>query len=1088
MTADQLQAEAIYPLSPMQEAMLFQTVRDADGGLYIGQMTCILRGDVDLAYLRSAVANMVARHTALRTGFLYEGVDTPLQFVKPRVAVDIAEEDLRHLPAGAAGERVERFLSEDRLRPFDLSQPPLLRIHLFRLTASETRFVLTRHHIIFDGWSASLLLRELIDWYAAEKSGDDAPLTPSRPYQVFVDWARRQDLTPARQFWRSQLAGFREPSDLSPSRIARGEAPNASLAEEKLALDAGLIAGIASAAKFAGITEATLYAGAWALILGRYSGKDDVVLGLTLSGRPAELRGVDSMVGLFLNTLPVRVAIAVADPFLTWIQALHRQLEEVRQYQHLPLVELRQLTEIAPGREMFDHILVIENYPTTQKADGAANVAVEDYRFIDQTNFPINIGVVMEGGATTLAAVCDPTRYSRQFAVELLENFAATLRSICGLAAGARVADIECLSPEQSRQLPGGVETAREWQGPADVVHAFRESATLHASLTAVKDANGSLSYAELSAASSTLAARLTELGVAAESVVAICAERSLELVVSIVAVLKAGAAWLPLDPADPSDRLESLLRGSGACAVLSQAAGLEKLSAAGIPALLIDAGTARQRADSERTRAVDPLQAAYVIYTSGSTGRPKPVVNHHAGLMNRLLWMQSAYPISTADRVLQKTPYTFDVSVWEFLWPLMYGATLVLAEPGGHRDPAYLRDLIVSEGITVAHFVPSMLRLFLDQPDIEQCSTLRHVISSGEALPAAMRDRFHERLGAQLHNLYGPTEAAIDVTYFDCSPSDRSRPVPIGRPIANTGIYILSPHMRLVPRGVAGEIFIAGRGLARGYHGQPEQTADRFVPDPFSGGAGARLYRTGDLGRLSEAGEIEYIGRTDFQIKIRGMRVEPGEIEATVRSCHGVADCAVLAEESEGEVRLTAHVVPKDPAILDAGTSQFAVEVSDQLRHRLPGHLIPARLVFHRELPLTPSGKLDRSALRRSGGTETFAAQRAMEAPRNEMEAGLAEIWKEVLGIGSVGIRENFFELGGHSLLLAQVSGRVKDRLGVSLPLRDLFNAQTIAQMAEAIMDKQLAEADPEELRLLAEEVQGLSPEEVDRLLAEAE
>ncbi len=560
-------------------------------------------------------------------------------------------------------------------------------------------------------------------------------------------------------------------------------------------------------------------------------------------------------------------------------------------------------------------------------------------------------------------------------------------------------------------------------------------------------------SYGALEAETSRLARHLRRLGVGPEVRVGVCAERSLELVVALLAVVKAGGAYMPLDPTYPPARLALLvgeaLTGSAPIVLAQGPWGdlIEGLGVERVPLVVrVDADRALWAGESAEALA-EPAggdHLAYVIHTSGSTGTPKGVMNTHRGICNRLLWMQEAYGLTPADRVLQKTPFTFDVSVWEFFWPLLSGARLVLARPEGHRDPSYLIDLIEAEGITTVHFVPSMLAAFLDIEGVERCASLRRVVASGEALSGELRRRFFTRLnGAELHNLYGPTEAAVDVSSHACGVEETGASVPIGRPIANLELYVVEPGLAPAPVGVAGELWIGGVGVARGYQGRPELTAERFVPDPFGGAPGARVYRTGDLARWLPEGEIEFVGRIDGQVKVRGFRIEPGEIEAALVAHAEVSEAVVVArQEGGGELRLVAYVVGRGGEEAPAAT-----ELRRHLRERLPEHMVPSAFVVLESLPRTASGKVDRKTLptlRWEGG------ERARVAPRTPTESLLLQVWSEVLGIeaGGLGVEESFFELGGDSILSLQVVARAA-RAGCRITPRQMFEHQTIAALA---------------------------------------
>jgi amino acid adenylation domain-containing protein len=561
-------------------------------------------------------------------------------------------------------------------------------------------------------------------------------------------------------------------------------------------------------------------------------------------------------------------------------------------------------------------------------------------------------------------------------------------------------------------------------------------------------------SYRELNTRANQLAHHLRGLGVGQESLVGVLMERSTEMVVALLAIVKAGAAYVPLDPAYPQERLSFMLADAGIEILLTQSQLRETLAAAAqgrsFKTFYLDKqwDAVAQESGANPQVKLEADNAAYMIYTSGSTGRPKGVINSHRGIVNRLVWMQQEYKLTEVDRVLQKTPFSFDVSVWEFFWPLMTGARLVVARPGGHQDASYLARLIREQGITTLHFVPSMLHVFLEEREIEECKSVRRVMSSGEALGVELEQRFFERMSwAELHNLYGPTEAAVDVSYWQCAAGSGRRSVPIGRPIANTQLYVLDARMEPVAVGVNGEVYIGGEGLARGYKGRAELTAEKFVPHPFSERAGERLYRTGDVGRRLAGGEIEYVGRQDEQVKIRGFRIELGEIASVLREQPGVKDCVVIARDEErGEKRIVAYVVCEQEKGELSGS-----ELRAELKKRLPEYMIPAAIVMMPELPVTANGKLDRRALP-APGNERPDTEGVYVAPHTPEQEVLANIWSRVLRVERVGLGDNFFELGGHSLLAMQLLSRVRDAFGVELPLRTLFESPTVGALAKTI------------------------------------
>jgi amino acid adenylation domain-containing protein len=559
------------------------------------------------------------------------------------------------------------------------------------------------------------------------------------------------------------------------------------------------------------------------------------------------------------------------------------------------------------------------------------------------------------------------------------------------------------------------------------------------------------LTYQAFNARANQLAHHLRKLGVGPETLVGVYMERSLEMVTALYAILKAGGAYVPLDPEYPPDRVAFMLQDAQVPVLLTQQRLAGSLPTHRATVLCLDSmwETLARESDSNPVSDVGPDNLAYVIYTSGSTGKPKGVMNTHRGICNRLLWMQDRYQLTASDRVLQKTPFSFDVSVWEFFWPLLVGARLIVARPGGHKDSAYLVGLIRDQEITTIHFVPSMLQLFLEERGLEACTSLRRVICSGEALPYDLQERFFERLQAELHNLYGPTEAAVDVSHWQCQPEgDPRRSVPIGRPVANTQLYILDPHGQPVPIGVAGELHIGGVQVARGYLNRPELTTKTFIPDPFRNNPGARLYKTGDLARYRPDGNIEFLGRLDFQVKVRGFRIELGEIETVLSQHPTVREVVVLArQDTPGDRRLVAYVVP-------AAASEIQSSIlRDYLHTKLPDYMVPAAFVQLEALPLLPNGKVDRRSL--PAPQWDHQATEAYVPPSNDLEKTIAGIWQDLLPVDQVGLDDSFFELGGHSLLIVQAHRRLSKMTDRELSITDMFRYPTIRALSQYLGEK---------------------------------
>ena len=1050
------------PLTPMQEGMLLLAeYGDAADRLWLGQMAVVLRGALDIRAFEGAWTSVVARHEALRTTFARgAGGDVLEQVVYVHAEVPVVVTDLRGASDSERESRLEALLAEDRRRPFDLAQPPLIRIQLVRLADEEHVLVWTRHHALMDGWSASLVLGEVVTCYEAECYGVDPDLPEARPYRDYVDWLAVQDDEPSVEFWRDQLRGFRQPTPLVTSRpLDRWESPQRALEEHKTSLGEELSSRLRDFALAHGLTQATVLTGAWALLVSRYTGRRDVAFGLTTSGRPGDLPRVDTIVGLFMNTIPARVRLDPEQPVVSWLAELQATLAQSREHDHTPLAVIRSVAEVPPGDALFDHILVLEGYPRAGSDEGTVTVGeleLDDIQFIDQTNYALNVGVT-PGERSALLVVFDPDRVDRPFAERLAGHYRTLL---AGITVDGAVLDDAPLLPRSERALVLDAWNATQtiWSPDEDVVAGLRRQAQQTPDEVAIVFGDDQISYRRLDRLVAALADQLADRGVRADRVVALCFERSIELVVSMLATLRAGGAFLPLDPEEPAERLDMMMRDAGVVAVLVSAATAAAVRDADAGVVMVDASELEQSttAAAPLPAAVHPRSAAYVIYTSGSTGRPKGCVNEHRALSNRLHWMQSAYQIGPGDRVLQKTPYTFDVSVWEFLWPLVTGASLVLADRGGHRDPSYVRDVIRRQAITVVHFVPSFLHAFVVLDGIEQCTSLRHVISSGESLTSRLRDQCRDRLPGRLHNLYGPSETAIDVSSHSLDSTQAGAIVPIGRPIANTRLYVLDGALEPAPIGVAGEIYVGGRAVGRGYAGRPALTAERFGPDPHAQVDGGRMYRTGDLGMWDENGQLIHLGRLDNQVKVRGVRIELEEVESALLAHPQVEQAAVQPDvRDESDTRLVAHLtVTVDPS------AALTESIRKHARTRLPPAMLPGNYVFHDGLPLLSSGKLDRRDL---AGSPARARAAAFVAPRTPVESEIAEIWQEVLGVPGVGVHQNFFELGGHSLLLSRVGVRLEEAFGVRLPLRVLFNAPTIERITEMLLDALLADADPE-------------------------
>ncbi|GAA2966728.1 non-ribosomal peptide synthase domain TIGR01720/amino acid adenylation domain-containing protein [Actinokineospora diospyrosa] len=998
--------EDILPLTPMQAGMVFHGLSQQGQGAYFQQTAFVLDDIHDVRRFALAWRQVVDRAAILRSSVVWEGVPEPVSVVHKHVDLPIS---VRDWTGGRREALLAALLDADRRAGFDLAAPPLMRLTLAELGGGRVQVLWTFHHVLLDGWSIFGVLSDVAEAYAGRA-------LPDRPdFAEYHRWLSKQDSGAAELHWRAVLGDLQAPTPLPFDRPRASVAQPSTSARTEIALTAEDTERLTRFAKDQRLTLGTVVQGAWALMLAQHSplhddGSRQVCFGATVSGRPAEIPRVEAITGMFVNTMPV--VTTVDGTVAGWLAELQRAQVDSRAFEHTPLTRLHSYSAVPGGVDLFDSAVIFENYP----ADGPK---LGELTAVESTTFPLSV-TVYPGAELRLLFGYEPGLFD----AETIDVLAGQLRRLLGeLVAdpNREIADIPALDgADRTQVLETWNDTAVEVPDTTLTALLVEQAArTPHAQALVCGDRRWT--YAEFDAEVNRLANWLVHHGAGPERVVAVSLPRSAELVIALHAVLRAGAAYLPVDPELPRDRAAFLVADTDAVLLLDS-----------MPDTLDQPETAPEVS-------ITPANAAYVIYTSGSTGRPKGVVVEHAAIVNRLLWTQAQFDLGADDRVLQKTPASFDVSVWEFFWPLTVGSTLVVAKPDGHRDPAYLADLIRAERITTVHFVPSMLRALLTHADLAGLDGLRRVLCSGEALPAELAEQFHGRLGAQLHNLYGPTEAAVDVTHWACQPGEST--VPIGRPVWNTRLYVLDADLNPVPVGAPGELYLAGVQLARGYLDRPGLTADRFVADPH-GPAGVRMYRTGDLVRWDRSGAVEYLGRTDQQVKIRGMRVEPGEVEAALTARAEVISAAVIARDG----KLVGYLTPAD---VDTRALREA------LGRELPEHMVPAALVAMAALPLTPSGKLDRRSL----PDPDFSQATGYVAPETGTEEALAEIWAEVLGVPKVGVADSFFDLGGDSILSLHVTARANAAFAVELTPRDVLTARTVRALADVVEDHVLRE-----------------------------
>jgi len=950
--------------------------------------------------------------------------DVPLCW--QQVDLSSAQEDERD-------KRLAEFLGAERAIRFDLGKAPLIRFALVRLAPEQHCLAVMNHHILLDGWSMPVLFRDLFTCYAGRTPTLAGPRAGQ--YRDFLSWLRSQDKAVASAAWQASLAGVTGATIVATGGTGAGD--GAGLGRVTATLPEDATRRLTAGARQLGITLNTLVQGAWAVLLSRLTGNDDIIFGTTVSGRPPDLHGVETIVGLFINTIPVRLRLDPAEPAAIMLTRLQHEQAALIPHHHLGLTDIHRLTG---HRALFDTVVLFQNYPFTPEAFDqlGTGLTFQGVRVHDGAHYPLRL-VAVPGAAEIQLQLDYRTDLFDRESAEQLAGYLTRLLDQWVTDPDRPIGHADLLTQAQHDQvLTRWNDTARPLP-PATLTDLFHAQATATPHATALITPDTTLTYHQLDIMAGRLARLLAQRGLGPESFAAVLLPRSAELVITLLAVLRAGGGYVPVDLEYPPDRVAFMLKDS-APAVLVTMTGSDAPDP-GIPRVsLDDPAVAQSLRDGPvlPVRPARPGNPAYMIYTSGSTGRPKGVVISHQAIVNRLLWMQDAYQLTAADRVLQKTSASFDVSVWEFFWPLITGAGLVVTRPGGQRDPSYLSALIQREHVTTAHFVPSMLEAFLRDPGTAHCTSLRRVICSGEALPGPLRDRFFQACAARLHNLYGPTEAAVDVTAWQCHAHDAGPAVPIGAPVWNTRAYVLDSQLRPVPPGIAGELYLAGTQLARGYHNQPALTAARFTADPF-GQPGSRLYRTGDLARWTSHGQLEYLGRTDDQVKIRGFRVELGEVEAALASAPGVAHAAATTREPQpADTRLTGYVVP------EPGTTIDTTALRQYLATILPDYMIPSALIPLPALPLSPNGKIDRRALPPPPARTTTS-----RPPATPRERTLCALFAEILDTSPIGIDDNFFDLGGHSLLATRLVSRIRAELHAETDIRMFFENPTVAAAA---------------------------------------
>lgn len=1071
------QIEDIYLLAPMQQGVLFHTILAQQKDPYFVQSSYTIRGELNAAALEAAGQAVLEQHPVLRATPVWEGRAKPVQIVWRDVKLPFQLYDWIDLTADEQQRRFDALLLEDFEQGFTLTQPPLMRHALARLSDDVYKYILSHHHLLLDGWSSAEVMKEILLAYEALSHDRPVEFETRRPFRDYINWLRQQDLSAAENYWRAQLKGFRTPTSLGMKRWQLNghysTAPETGwrdgFGEERHLLDQAVVSRLDEFARSQRVTLNTLAQSAWALLLSCYSGDAEILFGAVVSGRPADLEGAESMVGLFINTLPVRISVMPEMKVGEWLREVQSKAVEARWYEYSPLALVQRWSEIKVGSPLFESLFVFENYPMDKMLqERIGDLTISDGRGRERTGYPLTLIIGTAGEKLSLLAIYDERRFDPALVKSMLRHFETLLVNMIG-SSQRRVEELTLLSEDERSVLLSNPNGAIK-SSPAPITELFKHQVRRTPDSVAVNCGDEQLTYCELDERAERLARELQRSGVGPESLVAVLLDRSVELVVVLLGILKAGAAYVPLDPSYPQERIDDILRDSQARLLITRRSLAQRVPEQ-TSVLWLDDQREELAADSAGKISVDVTgdNLAYVIYTSGSTGTPKGVLITHANVTRLLDATRHWFEFGERDVWALFFSYAFDFSVWEIWGALLHGGRLVVVPHPTNRSPELFRELLVRENVTVLNQTASaFLHLMIVDGSRERVDfpALRLIIFGGETLDFhSLRPWFadHGDEKPKLVNMYGITETTVHVTYRVVTADDVETMTGslIGREMPDLRIYILDQHCQLVPAGVPGEMYVGGAGLARGYLNQPALTAERFIPDPFCAEPSARLYRTGDLARHLPNGDIEYLGRLDHQVKIRGYRVELGEIEAVLSRHPAVREAVVLARDAGGEQSLVAYLV------CHGETNPTVTELRVFVQSLLPDYMVPSIYVFLDSLPLTTNGKVDRKALPkpdtiRPNLEETFVA------PTGAVESALAEIWAQVLGLERVGVHDNFFDLGGHSLLLMQLHGKLNEKFQTDISLVELFEYSTVYAQA-----KRLSTQEPETAETAREEEQ---------------
>ena len=1083
--------DKIYALSPLQEGMLFHALHAQDSDQYCVQLEWTYEGQLDPDVLKTAWDDLIHHHDILRTRFIWQAVESPIQVVEQNVEIPWFVEDLSPLNAKEQRKQLKAYALKDRLLGFDLSKPCVMRLHLIKLSEREYHFIWTNHHILLDGWCNPILLKELSDRYAAIRQGKTLVVRDAVSYERYIEFIKAQDKKEAEQFWADALGEIEGPTDIKVHKAGVKLDPNKpikDLGSVKHCFDMAHTQEMEDFAKAQKVTINSFVQLAWANTLSRYSGESDVIYGSVLSGRSQAIFGIDQMVGLLINTLPMVVCIDGNQSVAEHLRQVHQRVQEVNDYAYCGLSEVQRFSQVASGNPLFNVLFVFENYPTGESLD-ESDWVIKDVQSHEKTNYPISVMAYVSRGQLELKIDYDKACFSDEVMESLLRHMTNFMLHVIEDAKQA-INQVKILDTAERQQiLIDWNDTSAPYPKDKTIHELFEAQVNKTPKNIAVVFEDEQLTYKALNEKANQLASLIrakykkqNKKDLKPDSLIGLCVERSLDMSIGILGILKAGAAYVPLDPDYPQDRIEYMIEDAKPGLTITQEAivakdgFLDQLHHDEL--LIIDSDEVKAELEKQSAKNLDkvngPNDLAYVIYTSGSTGRPNGVLLPHHNVRRLFLATEDQYQFDHEDVWTLFHSYAFDFSVWEIWGPLLHGGKLVVVPHSVTRDPELFYDMAFKEKVTVLNQTPGAFQQFIDidSQRAKKIDSLRYVIFGGDALNTEILRPWwvnHAEKKPLLVNMYGITETTVHVTYNALSKNDLAQEKVglIGQSIKDLQSYILDNNLNPCPIGAPGELYIGGAGLARGYLNQEELTKERFIPNPFADEVGLpksdRIYKTGDLVRWLPDGNIEYLGRTDFQVKIRGFRIELGEIENTLAQHSAISQVTVIDKNKEGQKYLAAYYV--------AGKDKEAPEVEDLRSHlsgKLPDYMVPADFVKLDEMPLTPNGKINRKAL---PDPDMSLMGEAYVAPRNEIEEKLARIWCDILKLEQIGIHDNFFSVGGDSILSIQIVSRVRSS-GFEMSVRDLFKYSTIADLGEEFNTRK---------KVLSQKIKVVKPFEVD-------